>query len=236
MKLREYAWTTRVRALQFAFYGLKTIGLVIFLWILASPAFASANSCLRSALNAAQRVGVPQDVMIGITRVETGRGKDFQPWPWAIGVRGEGHFFSTKSDMDEFVKSLIQRGERNFDVGCFQINFRWHIGSYEAYLHISDPKRNGLYAARYLSEVREHGAPWSAAVGAYHSKNQSAAQRYLARFAQVNQAAAFETYMKNRGEDRRFEVVMTLFDAAPSTPLIPLKGGQGCANLGGLSC
>ncbi|MEP5152150.1 MAG: hypothetical protein ABJQ89_03975, partial [Planktotalea sp.] len=47
---------------------------------------SSSSDCYHAARLAAHETGVPHNVMLAITRVETGRAREgeIMPWPWAI--------------------------------------------------------------------------------------------------------------------------------------------------------
>ena len=50
-----------------------------------------------------------------------------------------------------------------------------------------DPYANALYAASYLRSLYESLGSWSAAVGAYHSRNADRAEGYRCRVAKTLQ-------------------------------------------------
>jgi soluble lytic murein transglycosylase-like protein len=62
------------------------------------------------------------------------------------------------------------RGARSYDVGCFQINYRWHGQHFASLDQMFDPDANAAYAARFLSELYAEFGDWSRAAGAYHSR------------------------------------------------------------------
>ncbi len=100
---------------------LKLILAASILGVLA-PVMATAQSdlCDRAAQQAANKTGVPMDVLYALTRTETGRrfkGK-LQPWPWTVNMQGKGYWFATKSEALTFVTLHHDAGARSFDVGC----------------------------------------------------------------------------------------------------------------------
>lgn len=70
------------------------------------------------------------------------------------------------------------------DIGCFQINSRWHGAAFTSVDQMFDPVENALYAARYLRRLHAEMGSWSAAIAAYHSRDPVRGQAYLDR---VNQ-------------------------------------------------
>ena len=41
-------------------------------------------------------------------------------------MEGKGKWFQTRDEALSYVFKHFKRGARSFDVGCFQINFKWH--------------------------------------------------------------------------------------------------------------
>ena len=162
------------------------IALAIFL-LNTLPLAAARNVCDAAAERASSETGVPAEVLRTVTRVETGRPRDgqVQPWPWAINVAGAGHWFDHEDEALAFAFRQVKSGARNFDVGCFQINYRWHGEAFVSIEDMFDPYRNALYAARFLAELHGEFGNWEAAAGAYHSRTKKFADRYKARFRQI---------------------------------------------------
>lgn len=144
----------------------------------------SDNLCDRAALRAARSHGIPDNVMLAITRIETGRTRQGQltPWPWTVNMEGTGHWFATEDEARAFVFSRFKDGARSFDVGCFQINYKWHSTGFRSIDEMFDPDLNAAYAARFLSTLHEEFGDWSKAAGAYHSRTRQYADIYMARF------------------------------------------------------
>ena len=140
--------------------------------------------CDREAVRAARAHGVPVDIMRTITRVETGHTRDgeFRPWPWTVNHDGDGSWHDTRREASQFLRALRQSGYRNFDIGCFQLNFRWHGEHFDSTGDMLDPRKNADYAARFLRQLLQEEGNWTAAVAAYHSRTKHFAERYAARF------------------------------------------------------
>lgn len=149
-----------------------------------------ASLCDAAAQRAAAETGVPLDVMRTITRLETGRGKDADPWPWTVNHAGDGSWFQTEDDARSYVFSKVKRGVSNIDIGCFQINYRWHAEGFRSLDDMFDPDLNALYAAQFLSDLyREYGT-WTDAAGAYHSRTPEHADRYKSKFRRLQDRVA----------------------------------------------
>lgn len=154
--------------------------------VLAAPA-SYFELCDQAAHRAAHAEGVPLNVLRAITRVETGRLRNGQlePWPWAVNVEGQGYWFGSEAEAKAHVFGIFKSGARSFDVGCFQINYRWHGKAFSSIDAMFDPDQNAAYAARFLHQLHAELGSWEAAAGAFHSRTPSLANAYSRRFQTV---------------------------------------------------
>jgi hypothetical protein len=159
----------------------------ILIWPFAASAANPGRLCDTAAQAAAQRHGVPLDVMRAIALVETGRKLDgrMEPWPWAIHAEGRSHWPISRKQALALVQKARERGVRNIDLGCFQINLHWHGARFASLDDMIDPERNADYAARLLKHHKARLGSWEAAAGAYHSATPALAARYRARVASM---------------------------------------------------
>lgn len=165
-------------------------GLGLAVWCALSVAQGAVQTdaalCDRAALAASEEVGVPLEVLRAITRMETGR-KDphsgvFAPWPWATNEGGSGLWFEGQIGALSHAQSRLAQGVTNIDIGCFQLNFRWHSSAFSSLRDMFDPMENARYAASYLLDQYRRTGDWSTAAGAYHSGTKELALAYRARF------------------------------------------------------
>lgn len=140
-----------------------------------------SDQCDLAAQQAAQDSGVPIDILLAITRVETGRGDDTRPWPWTINADGVGNWYDSKDAAIAAATAHQSDGTGTFDVGCFQLNIKWHGEGFANLDDMFDPAQNAAYAARFLSQLYQEGGDWAAAVSAYHSRTPDLAEAYLQR-------------------------------------------------------
>ncbi len=161
----------------------------------------TGDVCDRAAEMAARETGVPVSILRAITRTETGRTRNgaFEPWPWATNTGGEGRWFDSKSAALRFATSTVNRGITNIDIGCFQLNYRWHGEAFSNLSRMFDPLENARYAAEFLTELRDEKGDWMRAVGAYHSRTQKHAARYKRRFSEIHEALPGEGRTPKRG-------------------------------------
>ncbi len=159
--------------------------------LFAVPVLARSTTapdlCIRAAEEAARQTGVPLQVMLALTLTETGRRRDgvLQPWPWALNEGGKGHWFPAKNEALAFLSDAVDRGVGNIDVGCFQLNYRWHGAAFDSLDQMIEPGANALYAARLVARHAAGRGDWVAAAGAYHSATPDKAETYLARFGPI---------------------------------------------------
>ncbi|SPF81224.1 transglycosylase SLT domain-containing protein [Pseudoprimorskyibacter insulae] len=158
--------------------------------ICAAPIQATArgNTCDEAAIQAAHELNIPTNIMRALTRLETGRRIDgaLQPWPWTVNMEGDGHWFDTEDAARSYVFKHFKLGKRSFDVGCFQINYRWHGQAFRSVDEMFDPAANARYAGQFLQSLYEEKGNWEAAVGAYHSRTPKYANRYLAKYQTIH--------------------------------------------------
>lgn len=139
-----------------------------------------AGLCLDAAAEAASRTGVPYDVLLAISKVETGRND--RPWPWTVNFGGDGHWFDSAAEAEASVTEAVDRGVTNVDLGCFQLNYRWHAEGFASITDMLDPRQNATYAARFLARHFAETGDWALAAAAYHSATPEYAAAYKAKF------------------------------------------------------
>jgi Transglycosylase SLT domain len=142
-----------------------------------------AGLCIDAAAEASRSSGVPEEVLLAITLVETGR--NGRPWPWTVNFGGDGRWLDTASEAAAVVEAALAEGVTNIDLGCFQLNHRWHASGFASVEDMLDPVTNARYAADFLASHFETTGDWAEAAAAYHSGTPEFATRYRARFETV---------------------------------------------------
>lgn len=177
-------------------FGLFLGGIHPSLWIVIvgaglppsiTAASAVSQTCDQAATQAAHETGVPRDVLMAITRTETGRARSgvLQPWPWTVNMEGTGKWFDDEDSARSYVFSHFKAGARSFDVGCFQINYRWHGQAFRSIDEMFEPVANAVYAAKFLKQLHSEIGNWTDAAGAYHSRTPKYANRYKERYERI---------------------------------------------------
>ncbi len=160
---------------------LRTAGMaataIVFVAVLAAPARGGAADtegiCAAVISEVEPQWRIPDKLLYAISVVETGRWdteteQNFA-WPWTVTAEGKGRYFATKETAIRAVEQLQMRGVSNIDVGCMQVNLRYHPGAFADLKEAFDPEINVAYAAAFLSELRIERKSWTQAVKHYHS-------------------------------------------------------------------
>lgn len=150
-----------------------------------APAAQPVN-CETHARAAEKAHGIPPGLLIAIARTESGRtqrGKSFAAWPWTLNVEGTGHYFKSRSATMNHLTDTLKSGVRSVDVGCMQINYRWHSQEFPDIEAMLDPVTNTDYAARFLRSLRDQTGSWETATAHYHSRDPERGAAYRARVA-----------------------------------------------------
>ena len=165
----------------------RIVGILLLLLPPMANARGEADYCNTAAITAANNAAMPPDVLLALTLVETGRNRSgsFDPWPWTVNMEGKGYWFGTRDEAVDFVAQSYATGARSFDIGCFQINHRWHGEAFTSFDQMFEPLDNATYAAQFMSSLYEEGGSWSWAAGAYHSRTVSLAAKYRTRFDRI---------------------------------------------------
>ncbi|MAY86148.1 MAG: tail length tape measure protein [Pseudooceanicola sp.] len=193
----------------------------------------TSSLCDQAAMKASRRHDVPLDVMAAITRTETGRGSagELFPWPWTVNMEGAGRWFETRTSAEAFARANHAQGARSFDVGCFQINYKWHAAAFASLEDMFDPAVNADYAARFLAELFAEFGDWKSAAGAFHSRSPEFANIYEARFQQIRQSLnAAEVSGRQRSTGFGPSAALDLVGGLVAGPFL----GSGNARLGSL--
>jgi hypothetical protein len=165
----------------------RRLGLVILALMLTSAARPGAvhegERCTRAIQAAERAYDLPAGLLMAVALTETGRriGDVVTPWPWSINAAGEGAWLDGRGAALAHTRELQARGVESIDVGCMQVNLRWHEAAFDSLEAAFDPRANVAYAARHLRELRAASRDWLEAAGRYHSTDPLRARAYLRR-------------------------------------------------------
>ncbi len=129
--------------------------------------------CADHAARAQSERDLPPFLLHAIAKVESGRWNQHEEavfaWPWTVTAEGKGRFLPDKAAAIAEVRALQARGLRNIDVGCMQVNLKYHPDAFADLEDAFDPSRNVDYAAGFLHSLRQEARSWTKAIALYHS-------------------------------------------------------------------
>lgn len=148
--------------------------------------------CISAILEAEQRYGIPGHLLLAIGVQEAGRTgpAGLAVWPWTVNANGEGAFFADQQKAVTWVREKQAEGINSIDVGCMQVNLRWHGHQFDSLSEAFDPKENADYAARFLVGLFHETGSWEKAAGRYHSATAVHQRRYLDGLARNRQVVS----------------------------------------------
>ena len=144
--------------------------------------------CEKLAGKAEEKYQLPKNILLSIARVESGYGKVAgitRSWPWTLNAGGNSAYFETKTDAMKDLKGKLKRGVRNVDLGCMQINYKWHNKYFKSVSQMMDPAINVDYGARFLKRLYKRHGSWDTAIKYYHSRNSKYNKPYLKKVKAV---------------------------------------------------
>ena len=142
--------------------------------------------CSVAAKEAGNEYGVDFDLLQTISAVESGRWDNLQnryiAWPWTVNVKGKGYYYASKEDAIRAVEKFQKQGIESIDVGCMQINLKYHGDAFSSIEEAIDPSKNVKYSAKFLRSLYSlHGQSWKKAAKRYHSGNPEKGEAYTKR-------------------------------------------------------
>lgn len=158
--------------------------LILFSLILVPLAVSSKNvsGCQIYTEKYNKIYRLPNKLLTSISLVESGmvKGKTINSWPWSLNINGKSKYFDNKKDTLIFLKKSLQKN-RNIDVGCMQINYKFHGHNFNNLDHILNPEENVKYAAKFLKKLFKRHKSWNEAISRYHSSEPIRKKRYLTK-------------------------------------------------------
>ena len=153
--------------------------------ILANKAFADNIDKLKLCENTIESVelqtDIPKGLLLGIGKAEAIRkiNNKYIIWPWTINHAGKSLFFDTKKQMSNYVFKTLKRNDFNIDVGCMQINIKWHKNNFKKISDMFEVNPNISYAASFLKQLKNKHGSWDKAIKHYHSSDPKKNNPYL---------------------------------------------------------
>jgi len=145
--------------------------------------------CEAATLRTEKKRATPRALLHSIALAESGRydakTRKVRAWPWTINAQGRSYYFDSKRKAIAKAEELLNAGIRSFDVGCMQINMRYHPNAFASLEDAFDPMSNVAYGAEFLKQLRKQKGSWPAAVGKYHSETKLLRNRYFGRVIRI---------------------------------------------------
>lgn len=151
----------------------------------------ASGVCLTAILQAQTRYNIPDNILLAIGIQEAGRQIDgkLTVWPWTANAKGKGVFFNSKDKLEAWVQETQASVTQSVDVGCMQVNQKWHARAFASLEEAIDPATNVDYAARFLLRLYGETFDWWEAAGRYHSSTESYKRIYLNKLVQNQKLA-----------------------------------------------
>ena len=125
---------------------------------------------------------IPKNLLLSIGKSESGRilkNNKHVIWPWTVNHAGKSLFFDTKKQMKKYVLENVEKKDFNLDVGCMQINLKWHKNNFKKISDMLAIEPNVSYAASFLLQLKNKHGSWNKAIKHYHSSDPNKNKPYL---------------------------------------------------------
>lgn len=152
------------------------------------------GGCDDIARRAEERFGIPRSLLRAIARVESARrvGEVVVAWAYTLNIAGAAHYADSVEEAAGKVLDAVGSGQ-SVDVGCMQVNLRWHkiaelepdadAPAFRTVREALDPALNVAYGARFLRRLYEAEGDWTNAVARYHGASYERRRAYVCRVA-----------------------------------------------------
>ena len=151
-------------------------------------------------LAAARRYGLPVNILYAVALTETGRRGSLQPY--ALNIDGKAVFPANLSASMAAFEQARGQGAKFIDIGCMQVNHRFHSRNFSSLAAMFDPRQNVDYGARFLKELKAREGSWTLAVARYNAgpNNNPAQKRYVCAVIGNMVASGFGTWTANANQ------------------------------------
>jgi hypothetical protein len=142
---------------------------------------SEVDNCSYFTEKYSKELNLPNKLLTSISLVESGIKREkniFRPWPWTLNVSGKPIYFNNKTEILKYLKENIDK-KKSIDIGCMQINARYHLKNFLSLSQIVDPEENVKYAAGFLLRLYKEHRSWNEAISRYHSSIPIRKKKYL---------------------------------------------------------
>lgn len=134
---------------------------------------SDSTICRQIVRRTEKKLNLPIGILQAISLAESGRwdksSRSHFAWPWTVMARGKGVFYPSKAAAIAAVRKHQADGVENIDVGCMQVNLKYHPEAFADLNEAFDPASNARYAADLFTKLRKANRSINRAVAHYHS-------------------------------------------------------------------
>ena len=145
----------------------------------------NSNLCKRYLNAYEKKYNMPRDMLKAIALTESGKWSKLLNkkimWPWTINVEGKGYQFDNRYQAIKAVKHFQNKGITSIDVGCMQINLKYHPEAFRTLNQAFEPRYNIGYAAKVINNKYSKNGDWETAIRHYHNVHEKYSDKYLKR-------------------------------------------------------
>lgn len=164
------------------------IVILLFVFLFESVAYAKNKKAMPNYFKTmAIKYQIPADVLYTLAITESNtemKDGSYSPWPYTINLDGTGYRYASYEELVKQSKMLMNMGRESFDVGLFQVNWKWNGHRTSSIDELANPYENVRVAAEILKEQYRIYGEWAIAAGRYHNPSNSKgfASKYEKRF------------------------------------------------------
>lgn len=170
--------------LSLAFISLSFIFSLDEAYAYNSKHMSNSKLCTRYFTPYENSLKMPRNILRVISTHESGKWyrplRKNIPWPWTVNVNGRGYYYENKQQAIAAVKEFMNEGKTSIDVGCMQINLKYHPDAFYSLEQAFEPKYNVGYGASLLTKHYKRQKSWRTAIKYYHNRDPKKGKRYLA--------------------------------------------------------
>lgn len=193
---------------------LQRLGFLVVCLVAGQETIAGVPDCMSIARETEKRHALPEGILQSISTVEASRIQpdgSYRAWPWTLNDSGKGLFFDNREQVLDYLDTHMTNPDTSIDIGCMQINTKWHGAFFETWDDMLDPKSNITYAAGFLTDLYFAHGSWNEAIRHYHSSERRKNGPYLDR--------VLATWTKRHPHGQNAEIQTAVFQL----PLEPIS-------------
>jgi hypothetical protein len=141
----------------------------------------TGSECEAHIAATAAKTEVPVGVLYAVGLTESGQASNMSPL--ALNIGGKSVLAKDNAEAVMLIEQAVKSGDTMVDIGCMQINYRYHAENFGSIEEMLDPQRNVKYGAEFLMKLQFQHGNWTKAVAHYHAsaRNPVAQRRYVCR-------------------------------------------------------